>query len=129
MAQKQEFFTRFATKVSTVLGRPWVFSVALAVLILWGLSGPILGFSDTWQLIINTSTTIVTFLMVFIIQNTQNRDNMAMNLKLDAIMEAVKVSEKDLMDAEDMSDKLLEKRKEKMQRSEQKMRHKKKSGK
>ena len=129
MAQKQEFFTRFATKVSTVLGRPWVFSVALAVLILWGLSGPILGFSDTWQLIINTSTTIVTFLMVFIIQNTQNRDNMAMNLKLDAIMEAVKVSEKDLMDAEDMSDKLLEKRKEKMQRSEQKMRRKKKSGK
>ena len=129
MAQKQEFFTRFATKVSTVLGRPWVFSVALAVLILWGLSGPILGFSDTWQLIINTSTTIVTFLMVFIIQNTQNRDNMAMNLKLDAIMEAVKVSEKDLMDADDMSDKLLEKRKEKMQRSEQKMRRKKKSGK
>ena len=83
---KTDAFTRFTTSVSSVLGRPWVFIGALIFLVLWGISGPILGFSDTWQLIINTSTTIITFLTVFIIQNTQNRDNLAINIKLDAIM-------------------------------------------
>ncbi len=88
MSKKQaDIFTRFTSRVSMILGHAWVFAVALAVLALWALSGPLLGFSDTWQLIINTSTTIVTFLMVFIIQNTQNRDNLALNIKLDALME------------------------------------------
>ena len=85
--KKQDVFTKFTTTVSSILGRPWVFIGALLFLVLWAISGPILGFSDTWQLIINTSTTIITFLTVFIIQNTQNRDNLAINIKLDAIME------------------------------------------
>jgi low affinity Fe/Cu permease len=85
--KKQDVFTKFTSAISSVLGRPWVFIGALLFLIIWAISGPILGFSDTWQLIINTSTTIITFLTVFIIQNTQNRDNLAINIKLDAIME------------------------------------------
>lgn len=107
--RKEDIFTKFTTTVSTWLGRPWVFIVALGILILWGISGPILGFSDTWQLIINTSTTIITFLMVFIIQNTQNRDNLAMNIKQDAIMRKLGITDKELVEAEDQSDQALEK--------------------
>jgi len=106
---KEDIFTKFTTTVSTWLGRPWVFIAALGILIIWGVSGPILGFSDTWQLIINTSTTIITFLMVFIIQNTQNRDNLAMNIKQDAIMRKLGITDKDLVEAEDQSDQVLEK--------------------
>src|ERR1044072_7046203 len=113
--RKEDIFTRFTTTVSTWLGRPWVFIAALGILILWGISGPVFGFSDTWQLIINTSTTIVTFLMVFIIQNTQNRDNMAMNVKLDAIMEKLGVTDDQLIEAEDQSDKTLERQKKQEQ--------------
>lgn len=109
--QKQDIFTRFTTNVSTVLGHAWIFTSALLVLILWGLSGPLLGFSDTWQLIINTSTTIVTFLMVFIIQNTQNRDNLAMNIKLDMLMKKLDINADSLLEAEDQSDKKLERQK------------------
>jgi low affinity Fe/Cu permease len=116
-AKKQpDIFTRFTTKTSAFLGRPWIFTSALAVLLLWALSGPLLGFSDTWQLIINTSTTIITFLMVFIIQNTQNRDNLALNLKMNAVMEKLGIAKKDLLEAEDESDKQLEKDKKKEQR-------------
>jgi low affinity Fe/Cu permease len=104
----QDIFTRFTSRVSVVLGHAWVFVTALLVLIVWALSGPLLGFSDTWQLIINTSTTIITFLMVFIIQNTQNRDNLAMNIKQDAIMKKLGITAKDLLEAEDQSDKKLE---------------------
>jgi low affinity Fe/Cu permease len=120
MADKQDFFTQIATKISALLGRAWVFSAAVLVLVVWGLSGPLLKFSDTWQLIINTSTTIITFLMVFVIQNTQNRDNMAINLKLDALMEKSKVSEEDWVGAEDLSDKILEKRKEAIEKRDKK---------
>lgn len=114
-SKKPDIFTRFTTAVSSALGRPWIFVIALALLVIWGLSGPLLGFSDTWQLIINTSTTIITFLMVFIIQNTQNRDNLAFNLKLDAIMKKIGVDREDLLEAEDESDKRLESEKKKMQ--------------
>lgn len=114
--QKKDIFTRFTTTVSTWLGRPWVFMIALGVLIVWGISGPILQFSDTWQLIINTSTTIITFLMVFIIQNTQNRDTLAMNIKQDAIMKKLGITAKDLMEAEDQSDEALEKEKKTIQK-------------
>lgn len=114
--RKEDVFTRFTTTVSAWLGRPWVFIVALSVLILWGISGPILGFSDTWQLIINTSTTIITFLMVFIIQNTQNRDNLAMNIKQDAIMRKLGITDEQLVEAEDQSDRALEKEKKGMQK-------------
>lgn len=108
-----DLFTRFTTYAASALGHAWVFVVALALLIVWALSGFILGFSDTWQLVINTSTTIITFLMVFIIQNTQNRDNMAMNLKINALLKKTGVTRKDLLDAEDESDKALESKKEK----------------
>lgn len=104
----EDIFTRFTSAVAMAMGHAWVFIVALLVLVIWGLSGPILGFSDTWQLIINTSTTIITFLMVFIIQNTQNRDNLALNLKLDAMMEKMGLDKESLLKAEEKSDKKLE---------------------
>lgn len=115
--KKEDIFTRFTSTTSAMLGRPWIFVIALGVLILWAFSGPLLGFSDTWQLIINTSTTIITFLMVFIIQNTQNRDNMALNIKQDAVMKKLGITEKDLVEAEDESDKKLEAKKKQMQRN------------
>lgn len=114
-SKKPDIFTKFTTAVAMAMGQPWVFTVALIVLIVWGISGPLLGFSDTWQLIINTSTTIITFLMVFIIQNTQNRDNLALNIKLDAIMAKLNVSEEELYVAEEESDSRLENKKKKMQ--------------
>lgn len=106
--KKEDVFTRFTSKTSAILGRGWVFVAALATLLVWAVSGPLLGFSDTWQLIINTCTTIITFLMVFIIQNTQNRDNLAMNIKLDAMMEKMGITEQALIEAEDKSDEKLE---------------------
>jgi low affinity Fe/Cu permease len=112
--KQPDIFTRFTTATSTLLGRPWAFVTAGTVLIIWAVSGPVLGFSDTWQLIINTGTTIITFLMVFIIQNTQNRDNMAINIKLDAIMRKQGISRKSLLQAEEESDKQLEKDKKKI---------------
>lgn len=107
--KKTDLFTRFTSSVSAILGRPWIFVIALVLLFAWGISGPLFGFSDTWQLIVNTSTTIVTFLMVFIIQNTQNRDNLANNIKLDAMMRKLQITSSDLLDAEEKSDKKLEK--------------------
>jgi low affinity Fe/Cu permease len=111
-SQKADIFTRFTTATSSVLGRAWVFIAALVILLIWAIAGPIAGFSDTWQLIINTGTTIITFLMVFIIQNTQNRDNLALNLKINALLKKTGVTEEDLLDAEDESDKKLEQAKD-----------------
>lgn len=110
-------FSSFTSTVSSILGRPWVFVTALILLVAWAISGPFLGFSDTWQLIINTSTTIITFLTVFIIQNTQNRDNLAINIKLDALMEKQGITKKDVVEAEENSDQYLEKEKKKMQKN------------
>lgn len=111
---KQDIFTRFTSRVAITIGHAWVFVLALVVIFVWALSGPVSGFSDTWQLIINTSTTIITFLMVFIIQNTQNRDSMAINIKLDALMRKAKITDKDIVDAEDNSDKALQAQKNRM---------------
>lgn len=108
MAKKQDIFTRFTTKTSEIIGRPWVFTAALAILILWALSGPLLGFSETWQLVINTTTTIITFLMVFIIQNTQNRNDLAVNIKLDKLLEDRGIDSEEVLAAEEQSDKELE---------------------
>ena len=83
-------FTQFATDVSRLTGRPLAFVVCCVLVVLWAISGPLFGFSDTWQLVINTSTTIVTFLMVFLIQNTQNRDNSALHAKLDELIRVSK---------------------------------------
>jgi low affinity Fe/Cu permease len=115
LKRKQDFFTRFTSAASEVLGRAWIFVVALVLLVLWASTGPMLHFSDTWQLIVNTSTTIITFLMVFIIQNTQNRDNLALQIKLDTIMEELGIDEKDLIEAENKSDKKLEEEKKRVQ--------------
>lgn len=96
-SDRPDIFTRFTTRASKVLGHAWVFGAAVAILVIWALTGPLLGFSDTWQLVINTGTTIVTFLMVFIIQNTQNRDTAALQLKLDALMLELQVSNAKLL--------------------------------
>jgi low affinity Fe/Cu permease len=81
-------FTKFSTAVAKASGRPVTFALAVGVIVVWGLAGPIYGYSDTWQLVINTGTTIVTFLMVFLIQNTQNRDGAAIQTKLDELIRA-----------------------------------------
>lgn len=111
----QDFFTRFTTKTAKVLGHAWVFTAALVVLVVWAFTGPLLGFSDTWQLVINTGTTIVTFLMVFIIQNTQNRDSAALHLKLDAVMRELRITNAKLYEAEDEGEKELEEQRHRME--------------
>jgi low affinity Fe/Cu permease len=102
-----KMFTRFATTVSKWTGRPVAFILCCALVLVWALSGPLFGFSDTWQLVINTTTTIVTFLMVFLIQNTQNRDNAAIQAKLDEI---IRTSDSDnkFIGIEHLSDEELE---------------------
>jgi low affinity Fe/Cu permease len=104
----QESFRRFAHKTSQIVGSSWAFITAVVVLIVWAVSGPIFGFSNTWQLIINTGTTIVTFLMVFLIQNTQNRDAQAIHLKLDELLRAVSDARNNMIDLEDLSDDKLQ---------------------
>jgi low affinity Fe/Cu permease len=102
-------FRVFARRSSRILGSAWAFAAALLIILVWILTGPTFHYSDTWQLIINTGTTIVTFLMVFLIQNTQNRDAKAMHLKLDEIIRALKNARNELVDLEDLSDEDLQK--------------------
>ena len=97
-------FRIFARRSSIVLGSAWAFTLAILIIVVWGLTGPTFKFSNTWQLIINTGTTIVTFLMVFLIQNTQNRDSKAVNLKLDEVIRAVKGARNQLINLEGLSD-------------------------
>ena len=113
-------FRVFARRSSMMLGSAWAFSGAMLVIIVWLLTGPIFHFSDTWQLIINTATTVITFLMVFLIQNTQNRDAKAMHLKLDEIIRALKSARNQLVDLEDLSDEDLKKLEEQFRRLRQK---------
>ena len=109
-------FRIFARRSSVLLGSAWAFAGAMLVILVWILTGPTFHFSDTWQLIINTGTTIVTFLMVFLIQNTQNRDGKAMQLKLDEIIRALKKARNELVDVEDLSDEELNKLEEQFKR-------------
>jgi len=97
-------FRIFAKRSSMVLGSAWAFGGAILIIVVWGLTGPMFHYSNTWQLIINTGTTIVTFLMVFLIQNTQNRDAKAAHLKLDEIIRALKGARNQLIDLEKLSD-------------------------
>src|ERR1700709_2337454 len=97
-------FGKFATSASGWLGSKWAFAVAILVIVVWGATGPIFHYSDTWQLIINTGTTIVTFLMVFLIQNTQNRDARAINLKLNELIRAIDAARDQMIDIESLSD-------------------------
>jgi low affinity Fe/Cu permease len=101
------FFNRFSARVTSITGSPMAFISALLIILLWAVSGPLFGFSDTWQLVINTSTTIITFLMVFIIQQTQNKDTMAMHLKLNELIAAHKGASNRLIDIEDLTDEEL----------------------
>jgi low affinity Fe/Cu permease len=101
-------FTRFAQDVARHSGRPSAFLAAAAVVLVWAISGPLFHFSDTWQLVINTGTTIVTFLMVFLIQNTQNRDTLALQIKLDELVIAMRGADNTIAAAEDLSDDELE---------------------
>lgn len=100
----QERFHKLAEWWAHAAGTPWAFAAAATTIIVWLISGPMFRFSDTWQLVINTSTTIVTFLMVFLIQNTQNRDAKAMHLKLDELIRAIEGARNDLVNLEDLSD-------------------------
>ncbi len=102
-------FRVFAHRSSVMLGSAWAFTGAVLVILVWILTGPTFHFSDTWQLIINTATTVITFLMVFLIQNTQNRDAKAMHLKLDELIRAIKDARDELVDLEDLSDEELKK--------------------
>jgi low affinity Fe/Cu permease len=104
-----DIFRKIAQCVSVWAGSGWAFITALVVVICWGATGPIFDYSDTWQLVINTGTTIVTFLIVFLIQNTQNRSSTAIQLKLDELLRAVSAARTSMMDLEELSDEELEK--------------------
>jgi low affinity Fe/Cu permease len=105
----KDSFRKFAHWASRVVGSAWAFIVAVGVIIVWGISGPAFGFSDTWQLVINTGTSMVTFLIVFLIQNTQNRDAASIQLKLDELLRGVKGARTGFVGLETMSDDDLEK--------------------
>ena len=104
----EAFFIRFATATAKFAGKPWTFIACVSVVLIWAATGPIFRFSETWQLIINTGTTIVTFLMVFLIQNTQNRDGAAMQAKLDELLHAVESADERFIGIEHLTDKDLD---------------------
>src|ERR1700757_3680016 len=103
-----ECFGQFATQTSSLLGSRWAFTTAVLIIAVWALCGPFYHFSDAWQLVINTGTTIITFLMVFLIQNTQNRDARAINLKLNELIHAIDKAKNQMIDIENLSDLELE---------------------
>src|SRR5436853_7508866 len=112
----RRWFRFCAEWISSAAGSPWAFLIATALILGWLLTGPIFQYSDTWQLVINTATTIITFLMVFLIQNTQNRDTKAIHLKLDELIRALKDARNELVDLEDLSDEELKKLEEQFKR-------------
>ena len=109
-------FRKFAESVALAVGTPWAFITAITIIVVWGLSGPVFGYSEQWQLIVNSFTTIVTFLMVFVIQNTQNRDFKALQLKLDELLRASENTHKGLINMHNFSDEELHQLEEAFQR-------------
>jgi low affinity Fe/Cu permease len=116
------WFTRFAKWAARATGRPGIFALAVAVILIWAVTGPLFGFSDTWQLVINTGTTIVTFLMVFLIQNTQNRDTEALQIKLDELIKTMEGAANALLDLEELDDTELDRIRAKYEELAQKAR-------
>jgi low affinity Fe/Cu permease len=110
------FFRRFAQGTATVMGSHWAFSAAAGACLIWALTGPAFDYSNTWQLVINTATTVLTFLAVFLIQNTQNRNSLAVQLKLDELLRAVDTARTSLVDLEDSTDEDIEKLRREFQR-------------
>jgi len=104
----KNLFRKFAQAASQAVGSSWAFILAVLIILVWGATGPMFHYSDTWQLVINTGTTIITFLMVFLIQNTQNRDAKAIHLKLDELIRAVEGARTHLVELEELSDEELE---------------------
>jgi low affinity Fe/Cu permease len=115
----KNMFRKFAGTVATASGSPGAFLLAFLVIVVWAITGPIFNFSDTWQLVINTGTTIVTFLMVFLIQNTQNRDAVAIQLKLDELLRAVQGARTSMVDLEELDDKEILRLKKEFERIHQ----------
>ena len=121
---KATVFARFSRWTAAMAGRPKTFILAAAVILIWGITGPVFNFSDTWQLVINTGTTIVTFLMVFLIQNTQNRDTEALQIKLDELIRAAKGARNEFLDLEDLEEAQLDEiRKEYLELAEHARKH------
>ncbi|MDT2024609.1 low affinity iron permease family protein [Methylocella sp. CPCC 101449] len=114
-APKDDWFRTLAVKTSHWSGKPAAFTLAAAIVLVWAITGPIFHYSDTWQLVINTGTTVVTFLMVFLIQATQNRDAAAMQLKLDELIRAISTAHNEVIDAEDMQDREIDRLKAKIE--------------
>lgn len=112
---KKSWFSKLAKRAAYYAGKPGTFLVAVLIIVTWAASGPFFGFNDTWQLVINTSTTIVTFLMVFLIQNSQNRDSVAVQLKLDELIRANDIAHNSLMDLEELEEDELEKIRDKFE--------------
>jgi low affinity Fe/Cu permease len=108
VTSRNEWFSRFAHETARLSGKPVTFIAAVLVVVIWAVSGPLFGYSDTWQLVINTSTTIITFLMVFLIQSTQNRDTMALQIKLAELIIAVEGAKNRIATAEELSEEELE---------------------
>lgn len=121
---RRGWFTRFASCAAHLAGNPITFVVAVAMILVWAFSGPIFGFSDTWQLVVNTSTTIITFLMVFLIQNTQNRDSGAIHIKLDELIRSHRAANNALLDMEELDEKELEKIRSEFEKSAEEARQK-----
>lgn len=100
----REFFRKLAKHAASAIGSPFAFAIALLIILVWALLGPVFGFSNTWQLVINSTTTVITFLVVFMIQNTQNRDSKALHLKLDELIRSIRGARNGLIDSEDLPD-------------------------
>ncbi len=122
--EKRNWFREFAHGTSWIVGTPTAFALAILLILVWLLSGPLFHFSDTWQLVINTSTTIITFLMVFVIQNSQNRDSQAFHLKLNELIRAVRGARTELVDLEDLTDEELRAMQEEFKALHLKLTHK-----